>query len=847
MARGALVGREAALGTILDAHAGGRVPVVRGPAGIGKTAVLREAADRFGAPTLLVAGIDFLGHQRLLPFERDVGRPLFGDVEAVATDVRSTVGEGGLILVDNLQWADRDSIALLPALAARGPLALGIRSLGGGSDHLGHLDELDLVGVALGPLAPPDASELLAHLGPGLPTRAREEALRLAAGSPLLLDLLVRSQGPLDHHGEDVVESLLLALPPEAIDVLARLSVGLPVNGGEPAVGPLVAAGMVSRSPQGSCVLDAALLASAAMGRLSPRERRYLHLRAAGQAEAAGAFAVAAEHLMRADQPDAAYALAQAAIAEAEPEPPSALLLLALEVAPGADRWDLAERAVHQLLLEGDVEPAGEVAAADRVRGVDDSRFQMLEAYVYLQRNDGAAAQACVDQALEAAPDDMRAVKLALRAGARASLFDVAGACEDARAALELGPDGDSGPVARFVLASSSLLAGDDSWRSDLRVALDEARAVRSRPLEVRAGITLSFGLFLSGDRDEAVEVCRELVAAAAERHDEMSECAIAKMLASHLVFCDLAPRAALVELDGLLRHPATRDDLTGGWSVAAIGWADRGEFDRADDALTRAQAEAVRAGPNGEVAWAWASAEVAWLRGSPAWSEEHAQRGLAQAMVLNPAHAGCATLVAWSQLELGRPVEVAAPYVPFDAASGLVVEIDGVRSLAAGEHEQAIEHFTEARRRHERYFRRDALRSQWGIAEAQRRAGDPEAALVTLKELDEASAKAGVSLGSRVAESMARCRPAEGGSRGRGPSTPAAARVTDRQREVLSLVHGGLRTPEIADRLGLSPATVDTHIRGAMERLGVSSRVEAARRVFGTADPASDRRGAPG
>jgi DNA-binding CsgD family transcriptional regulator/tetratricopeptide (TPR) repeat protein len=833
MARGALVGRDAAVDTILETLRAGRVPIVRGAGGIGKTAVLQCVTENIGTPTLMVAGVDFLGHQRLLPFERAAGRSLIGDVEAVASDVRSAVGEDGLVVVDNLQWADRDSIALLPALAARGPLALAIRSPELDPACLDCLDGIEPVDVALGPLAAADAAELLARLGPGLPSRSAEQTLRLAAGNPLLLGLLVRSHGVLDHHGEDLVESLLMALPLESIDRLARLSVGLPVRAVDPGADLLVAAGMVATSGDGFCLLRAELLASAAVRKLSDGVRRALHLEAAAQAEAAGAFAVAAEHLMRADEPDAAYALARTAIAAAEPDPPSALLLLALEVAPDADRWELIELSVHQLLLEGDVERAGEVASAERPRGGEDSRYDTLEAYVFLQRNDGAAAEECLDRALESAPEDMRAAKLALRAGARASLFDVAGAREDALQALALGPDGDSGPVARFVLAGSALLSGDESWRSELRLALDEARAVRSRPLEVRSGITLAYGLFLSGDREEAVEVCRELVAAAAERRDELSECAIAKLLVAHLVFCDLAPRELLVELDGLLRHPATRDDLTGGWSVAAIGWADRGEFDRAEDAAAHAQAEATRAGANGEVASAWASAEMAWLRGSPAWSEEHARRGLAQAMIINPAHANCASLVAWSQLELGRPVEVPIPYVPFAAASGLVVEISGVQALAAGDHERAIDLFTEAQRRHDRYFRRSALRSQWGIAEAQRRAGDLEGALVTLKQLHETSSRAGVSIGPRLAESIVRCDPS-----GRRPRAAARPPVTARQREVLSLVHGGLRTPEIAGRLGLSPATVDTHIRSAMDRLGVSSRAEAARRVMEPGEP---------
>ena len=89
MARGVLVGRDAAVGSILGALMSGRVAAVRGAGGIGKTAVLHEVVERWGRPTVFAAGIDFLGHQRLLPLERSLGHPLIGDLEAVASDVRS--------------------------------------------------------------------------------------------------------------------------------------------------------------------------------------------------------------------------------------------------------------------------------------------------------------------------------------------------------------------------------------------------------------------------------------------------------------------------------------------------------------------------------------------------------------------------------------------------------------------------------------------------------------------------------------------------------------------------------------------------------------------------------------
>ncbi|MCJ7750340.1 MAG: response regulator transcription factor, partial [Armatimonadetes bacterium] len=64
------------------------------------------------------------------------------------------------------------------------------------------------------------------------------------------------------------------------------------------------------------------------------------------------------------------------------------------------------------------------------------------------------------------------------------------------------------------------------------------------------------------------------------------------------------------------------------------------------------------------------------------------------------------------------------------------------------------------------------------------------------------------------------------------GPQADAAADVdlTPRQIEVLKLVAQGLRNSEIANHLTISEQTVKTHVAHLLEKLGVASRLQAAR-----------------
>jgi DNA-binding CsgD family transcriptional regulator len=102
---------------------------------------------------------------------------------------------------------------------------------------------------------------------------------------------------------------------------------------------------------------------------------------------------------------------------------------------------------------------------------------------------------------------------------------------------------------------------------------------------------------------------------------------------------------------------------------------------------------------------------------------------------------------------------------------------------------------------------------------------GDPGALRQALDELQ--------ALGARPAAAIAARRLRELGERGvpRGPrprTRENPAGLTARQLEVLPLLAEGLRNAEIAERLVVSPKTVDHHVSAILSKLGARSRLEA-------------------
>ncbi|TWF90005.1 helix-turn-helix transcriptional regulator [Kitasatospora viridis] len=154
----------------------------------------------------------------------------------------------------------------------------------------------------------------------------------------------------------------------------------------------------------------------------------------------------------------------------------------------------------------------------------------------------------------------------------------------------------------------------------------------------------------------------------------------------------------------------------------------------------------------------------------------------------------------------------------------------DGQPDLAAPLFEQAAEGFQRAGL---------PLQRAWTLVSGAQAAGAAQGRDVALGWLDSASVIADALGALRVREEAARVRAELAGSRSeRDPAQPPAAGplavLSDREREIAALAAAGLRSREIAQRLFLSPRTVDAHLGRVYRRLGLSSRAELARVIGG-------------
>ena len=128
-----------------------------------------------------------------------------------------------------------------------------------------------------------------------------------------------------------------------------------------------------------------------------------------------------------------------------------------------------------------------------------------------------------------------------------------------------------------------------------------------------------------------------------------------------------------------------------------------------------------------------------------------------------------------------------------------------------------------------------ETARTQWRLAEALVEAGRrDEAAAIWRAARDTASRLRAVPLGAALDDLARRARLDPGSANrgghdhGTGGTSPLAA-LTDREREVLSLIARGMSNREIGTELFITPKTASVHVSNILGKLGAASRTEAA------------------
>ncbi|MFJ9575381.1 LuxR C-terminal-related transcriptional regulator [Streptomyces sp. NPDC101191] len=415
-----------------------------------------------------------------------------------------------------------------------------------------------------------------------------------------------------------------------------------------------------------------------------------------------------------------------------------------------------------------------------------------------------------------------------------------------ADAVRPVGADADGEPSGSSACATAEADPAERDFREGLCAALgarlQDAHAPLARVVardgssdEPRRLVRAGAAALVLGDAPTAVRVhTRALAAVRATAGSTL----LPRVL-EHLAYAELRAgqheRAAAHARDGLRaaelagqRNPAAHQH-----AILALAASVRGDaqavVEHADRALGTARAHGlVQATTLAE--WAIARAELAGGLAAQAAARlaplvRRGPRGghFALRMLVVPCfvEAACA---AGREADAGTAAEEFAVWAGFGLDPQAPAQLARCRALLAGAGDSA-DWYREAVRHHEdsgNDFERARtllaygkwLRRRRRLVEARGPLGD---ALVTFER-----AAAGVWADQARAELRATGGPV------RGRAVPGAAgELTPQQQRIAGLVAAGATNHEIADRLSVSPRTVDHHLRNVFARLGVRSRVE--------------------
>ncbi|MEU6249009.1 LuxR C-terminal-related transcriptional regulator [Glycomyces sp. NPDC047010] len=771
--------RDDALRAMAGALAGPGLVVVTGPPGSGRTRLLERLARASKRPVHAGGGLAMLSGQPALALERATrARMPAEDLPLLAEAVYSRT-RGGLLVVDDLQWCDAATLAVLPVLAERLPVAAALRTPNRlGEDALARLLGAAVV-IPVPELTEAEAASLVAECAPALPpTRAAALASR-AGGNPLALTALARRAA---HTGPGEPDP---GLPGDPASAAAAAIADLPRAGrtalavlgllGRPAHPSLLGEGAQVLADAGLAVPDGPFLrpaspwmAEIAAGILDAEARRSMHEHLAD----ATAGVESARHAHAAGLDGRALAAALAAAGDGSPQTRAEALLLAAEIDPAH-----AVPAARAALEAGRTNAA--LAVLDRAPASGDTA--VVRAWALLAVGETGRARA----ALADAPEGPETDQLRLLCAPAAERLVLADQIRAAYPALDHP-------------GLAAALAGDDPD------ALAAAEAL------ARAAGDATTAAWCAWSRVIALADAARLVEAEAVAHEAADRAGAdgayswqTRFLAAAawcLVLSGTGLDNVIAAAQSLADHalPAVADTLIA--ASIALAEADTGALGAARARLSRLHD--APAALDGLVAWL--EHETAWLDGQPGPEAPEAQPGLV---------GGLAHITGrWIAYDTGTE-PVAADTIPWPAP---------VATTLAAWDKAAPGPFAQAASAWDGLAAREQVRCLLALAA---HSGDPQAAVAALEAAERIADEHGlIVLAGRARRGLRRhdVRRDRRSARGGGG-------LTDREAEVLRHVASGHPSRRIAEILGITAETVETHIRSGMRKLGAKTRTEAA------------------
>ena len=823
-----LAGRDRVVEVVLDLVADSRPVVLVGEAGVGKTSVAREVAQRTPGPVLEGGALATLSWMEHLCLRRALGRDLVGsDTTALATDVRAAVGPGVLVLED-LQWAHTATLEVVAALADQVRMLVTVRSGDEGSEAaLGMLREAGFDVVGIDPLAEDDARAVILAVHPEISPADASTVIRRAGGNPLMLTELAAHNEP--------PASLLLSVGARlrALDEDGRSTFNLLALAGRPVTAAEIAPDLLERLQRDGLVellgdqvqVRHALLAETAIELMDPESRRSAHATLARLIDDPGE---AARHYERAGETDLARSKAlRAAETATNTVERAGHLRLAARLSAGPEADPLRLRAAKALDAVHDWQGSTEVL--DSVVGNDleiRAWACLLRARMAWAAGDPKLMYASIEDGLALTEGSSSEVAVRLRVErTRVPIFidfDNEAGLRSATQALELAErSGIAISRAEYYLGTAKSVADDPTAPAHLEAAIAGARAEGDWETELAA----AYNLISFHESVGSPAAGRELADRMLVRAEELGLGAwVATFLVSiaglHYHAGEVADAIATCErINGLPVDMRTRDTVI---EVELLSKIDLGLMDEAGRRAEARMPEAI-ADFHGQVTLQWIRAESALWGGNPRrallslegyFSGPQDDPNLALGMVTR----------AWARVEAGLGSLPAVPAHGRALLAGVSVETEAVRLLGTGENLAAAARFAEAARLWAPYHRRGDFRCRWAQGEALRRAGEDAAAIEALEQVESDAEKLGhVMILGRIHRSLRAL-----GQRRAASRTTTAGGLTGREREVLDLAGQGLSNGQVATRLGISRRTVVTLVESASAKLGASTRAQA-------------------